>query len=157
MFQNSAWVITDWSWSDFSKYLVSNNVFPCLARLYFRITVLFHRFQDSPSLCSYIRHEQNVQLYVKISYVLLNWGKAKWEPSFLVIFYFACFMFLLKLAHSFPAALNQSWARPATENTRFPFCPLPHIFYHVFVNCGNCLAAQKVGITRAPEEKMSIW
>lgn len=42
--------------------------------------------------------------------------------------YFPCFMFLLKLAHSFPAVLNQSRACPATENTIFPFCPHPHIF-----------------------------
>lgn len=141
MVEDSASGITDWGWSDFSKCLVSNNVFPCLARFYFRITVLFHGFQDSPSLYSYSHHEQNVQLYVKISYVLLNWGKAKWQPPFLVIFYFACFMFLLKLAQ-FHSCLKSILSTSCHWKHQIPLLPTSTHFYHIFVKCGNCLAAQ---------------
>lgn len=39
-----------------------------------------------------------------------------------------CVLHVSTQVSSFTAALNQSRACLATENTRFPFCPYPHIF-----------------------------
>lgn len=138
MVEDSASGITYWLRL---KWFFKMSCFKPSISFYYRITVLFHGFQDSPSLYSYFHHEQNVRLYVKISYILLKWGKVKWQPPFLVIFYFACFMFLLKLAQ-FHSCLKSISSMSCHWKHQIPLLPISTHFYHIFVNCGNCLAAQ---------------